>query len=413
MSTDVHDRDLPPATVSAPSPRPATGVVPAAARARRAMHRWIASTARLGSLLALLAAAPTAGPASADGHAAAEGARPGPIVACEPVANARPICRFENPEDMVPLPGGEALLIGEYGRSAEDHSGGLVLFTLADEQVETVFRGGERPAVAESGWGDPACETPPSRAFNSHGIDLVRREDGRLALLVVQHGGREAVELFEVLGSGADWRVDWRGCVLAPQDASLNEVVGLADGGFYTTKMTPREGGFDFEEGMPDEPTGHAYAWSPKTGYRKIAGTDGIIPNGIEASPDGRIVYMNASGEDSIRKVEVATGKELGRATVRSPDNVTWSPDGRLLVASLGSFDPADFATCQAMTRGACPIPFEIVAVDPETMTSLGPVYASEGPPMGGGTVGLQVGDELFIGSFRGDRILRVDLGAR
>ena len=30
--------------------------------------------------------------------------------------------------------------------------------------------------------------------------------------------------------------------------------------------------------------------------------------------------------------------------------------------------------------------------------------------PMGAGTVGLRVGDDLFIGSFHGDRILRVDL---
>ena len=51
-----------------------------------------------------------------------------------------------------------------------------------------------------------------------------------------------------------------------------------------------------------------------------------------------------------------------------------------------------------------------IQAVDAETMTALGPVYESSGTPMGGGTVGLQVGDELFIGSFTGDRILRVAL---
>ena len=62
------------------------------------------------------------------------------------------------------------------------------------------------------------------------------------------------------------------------------------------------------------------------------------------------------------------------------------------------------------MQAGACPIPFAIQAVDAETMTALGPVYESTGAPMGGGTVGLQVGDELFIGSFTGDRILRVAL---
>jgi outer membrane protein assembly factor BamB len=229
---------------------------------------------------------------------------------------------------------------------------------------------------------------------------------------VVQHGSREAIEFFEVVGQGTDWKVVWKGCVLSPPDASLNEVVGLPNGDFYTTKIGSLEGALDFEEGMPTRPTGHAFAWSAKSGFRKIKGTEGVMPNGITASPDGKFIYMNASGENSIRKVEVATGKELGRASVPTPDNVTWTPDGRLLVASLVGFSPADFEACETMKSGACGIPFKIIAVDPESMTNLGPVYESDGPPMGAGTVGLQVGKELFIGSFKGDRILRVSLPA-
>jgi hypothetical protein len=336
------------------------------------------------------------------------------IPSCEPVGPVRPICGFTNPEDMVALPGGQAILVGEYGQSAESQPGGLVVFDLRTEERRTVFEGGRDGGTANSepGWGEPACQTPPTRAFNSHGIDLVRRDDGRLELLVVQHGGREAVEVFEVLGSGTDWRVVWRGCVFAPPDASLNDVAGLPDGSFYTTRMASLRGAGELAQGVPTEPTGHAFAWSPEAGFRKIEGTDGVLPNGIATSPDGRLIYMNASGENSIRKVEVATGRELGRVVVQAPDNVTWSPDGRLLVASLTGFDPEQFAACAKRTKGPCGIPFQIVAVDPETMTSLGPIYESGGTPMGAGTVGLQIGRELFIGSFKGDRILRVSLDA-
>jgi len=335
---------------------------------------------------------------------------------CEPVGRARPICGFMNPEDMVALPGGEAILIGEYGKYAPGHTGGLVVFDLRTEERRRVFEGGRDSAGAETGsdaepgWGEAACQTPPGRAFNSHGIDLVRRNDGRLQLLVVQHGGREAVELFEVMGSGTDWRVVWRGCVFAPPDASLNEVAGLPDGSFYTTRMASLRGARELAQNIPTEPTGHAFVWSPEAGFRKIEGTDGVLPNGIATSPDGRLIYMNASGENSIRKIEVASGRELGRLAIQAPDNVTWSPDGRLLVASLTGFDPEHFAACAKSTEGPCGIPFQIVAVDPETMTSLGPIYESDGTPMGAGTVGLQVGQELFIGSFKGDRILRVSL---
>lgn len=320
---------------------------------------------------------------------------------------------------MVVLPGNRALIIGEYGNSPEQHSGALILFDLATEETTSLFRAGSQAGRATSGWGDPNCTSAPREAFNAHGMDLVRREDGRLSLLVVQHGDREAIEFFEVVGgprseggtADQDWRLQWRGCVPAPEDASLNEVVGLRNGGLYTTKMASLRGALELDKGMPTEPTGHAYSWSASEGYQKIPGTEGIMPNGIVASPDGAIIYLNVSGNNVVRKIEVATGKLLGSASVSSPDNVTWAPDGRrLLVASLKGLDSADFETCFTMTRGACPIPFSIEAVDAETMEPLGPVFESTGAPMGAGTVGLQVGSELFVGSFKGDRILRISL---
>lgn len=329
---------------------------------------------------------------------------------CSALGNARPICGFTNPEDMVPLPGNQALLIGEYGTSADDHAGGLVVFDLSTEARETVYAGGSGRGRAEAGWGNPSCTREPDARFNSHGIDLVRRDDGRLALLVVQHGSREAVEFFEVMGEGVDWKVEWRGCAMSPPDASLNEVAALPGGGFYATKMASLSGAANLDAGFPTEPTGNAFHWTEAGGFRAIPATEAILPNGITASPDGRFVYMNASGESNIRKIEVATGKEVGRAPVTTPDNVTWAPDGRLLIASLRVTDPAVFAACQQLEQGACTIPFAIEAVDPEAMEPLGPVYQNEGRPMGAGTVGLQVGSELFVGTFRGDRILRIDL---
>jgi SMP-30/Gluconolactonase/LRE-like region len=360
------------------------------------------------------ASAPAEGAAS-EGEAALATAAPGSILDCVAVGNARPICGFQSPEDIVALPGDEALVISGYGamdaQGVVRKPGGLVLFSLADETQMPLYSGGSEADVAEAGWGNPACPAPPKEKFNAHGIDLVRRDDGRLALLVVQHFGREAIEFFEVKGAGKEWSLAWKGCVLAPADASLNEVVGLPNGDFYTTKMASISGASDFTAKMPTEPTGHAFAWSAATGYRKIEGTDGIMPNGIAASADGKTLYLNVTMQSEVRKVDVASGAVLATAAVKMPDNVTWAPDGkRLLVASLHGFETTNFSVCVDLPEGACPIPFAIQAVDAETMTPLGPVYESNGPPMGGGTVGLQVGSELFIGSFTGDRILRVQL---
>jgi hypothetical protein len=35
--------------------------------------------------------------------------------------------------------------------------------------------------------------------FSPHGIDIVQREDGKYQVLVVNHGGRESVELFDLM----------------------------------------------------------------------------------------------------------------------------------------------------------------------------------------------------------------------
>lgn len=330
---------------------------------------------------------------------------------CQPKGNARPICGFSNPEDIVVLPGDQAILIGEYGASAQV-SGRLLVLDLKTEVQHTVFVGGQGGESAEVGWGDPGCQIPPDETFNSHGIDLVRRDDGRLQLLVIQHGSRESVELFEVMGEGTEWEVAWRGCVPSPPNASLNSVAALSNGDFYTTQMIPLEPPIDLTSEIPGRVTGHAYAWSQvNASFRKIEGTDGAMPNGIVTSPDGRYIYMNATAEHSVRKIEVATGREVGRALVYSPDNARWAPDGRILIASLGKdLTAEDFGACVSIKEGACTIPFDIVALDPESMTIVETVYSSDGVPMGAGTVGTQVGDEVFIGTFHGDRILRVKL---
>ena len=335
---------------------------------------------------------------------------PAPIVDCSVSGRSEPICGFENPEDLVALPGNRALIVSEYGDIASSVPGSIALLRIASRERIILFRGGRIDAESAPGWGSPDCPGPPGASFSPHGIDLVRRDDGRLQLLAVQHGGRESIEFFEVRGEAEAWQVEWRGCLLAPEDASLNDVVGIADGTLFTTKITSLSGGVDFSAPPPENDTGQVYGWSVSRGYWIVPGTSGKMPNGVQATPDGKTLFMNASLGNEVRKLDVATGELLGRAAVAFPDNVTWTPDAEsLLVASLGAGDLRDFIACENLEAGACPISFQIIEVDAETMaTSV--LFDSVGSPMGAGTVGLRVGDDLFIGSFRGDRILRVDL---
>lgn len=353
--------------------------------------------------LLLLAALSLAGCPASDPSVSA-------ITGCEPEGRARPICRFQNPEDLVALPGGEAILVSEYGAMSGEKPGLLSLFTLDDEERKVLFRGGDADGV-EPTWGDAACPGPPPPAFSPHGIHLSRRSDGALQLLVVQHGGRESVEFFEVLGAGTDFSLRWRGCALAPGSTWLNSVAAVPGGGFVATSMMDRlPEGTDlsaaFAEGVA---SGYVVTWDPQQGFGRLPSSEGAMPNGIEVSADGRLVFLNSSGEGQVRRIVRATGEVEAVAELPNLDNARWSSDGRLVVASLLGGNDELFALCMTLEEGACPVEFQIVAIDPETMETE-VLYRNEGAPMGAGTVGLVIGDELFIGSFAGDRILRVAL---
>lgn len=333
-----------------------------------------------------------------------------PVISCDPVGKARPLCGFQNPEDLVALPGGASLLVSEFGGLSAERPGAIARLDLANEARTVLYRGGDG-GDARAGWGDPACPGAP-REFSPHGIDLIRRKDGALALLAVNHAGRESVEFFEVLADGA--QVAWRGCVVAPAQGWWNEVAAAPDGGFYASHMLPRRGGPAqllelFRAAVLHRATGHVVRWTPGSGFTQVKGSEVVFANGIALSPDGASLWLNSSLGDGLRRISLWSGELEAHVDLPALDNAAWGSDGRLYVASLRA-PLLEVQACNSLEHGSCPAGFEIVAVDPQTLAHE-VVYHGEGAPMGGGTVGLRVGDELFIGSFAGDRVLRVALG--
>jgi hypothetical protein len=60
------------------------------------------------------------------------------------------------------------------------------------------------------------------------------------------------------------------------------------------------------------------------------------------------------------------------------------------------------------LDHGACGMQFSVVAVDSVSMETE-TIFSQAGPPMGAGTVALDLGDgELLIGSFAADRMIRL-----
>jgi DNA-binding beta-propeller fold protein YncE len=155
-------------------------------------------------------------------------------------------------------------------------------------------------------------------------------------------------------------------------------------------------------------PTGWVLEWHEATGWKKVPDSDGAMPNGIEASADGEALYVDLYLGDEVRKISRKTGETLATVDIASPDNVLWSPDGSLLVASHNA-PIREVLACGEIEHGACPFYYSIVQLDPDTLKPRA-LYENAGSPMGGGTAALRVGDELIIGTFAGDRIVRAKI---
>ena len=327
-----------------------------------------------------------------------------PVLGCEDGAGIRVDCRFQNPEDLALAPDGR-VIVSQFGGLTGERPGNLAFYEPETHSLEVAF-----PAVSAAGelgaeWGEADCPTPDPAAFSPHGIDLEQRDDGRWQLAVVNHGGRESVELLELLADGA---LAWRGCVLAPEEAFFNDLVLLRGGGFWATHMFPKGSGlWSFIKSGFGVNTGWVYAWSPVSGFSKLPGSDAPFPNGIEKSLDERFAYVNSYSAQGLRKIEAATGVVAAARELTRLDNSTWAEDGRLLVASHpGGF--TESAPCQSLAQGACGMPFAIFSLDPEDLSG-DVLLAHQGTPMGGVTVALERRGVLFLGAFAGDRIGIVD----
>ena len=330
-------------------------------------------------------------------------------IPCEDVGDRHVICGVKNAEDLASLPVSDWVLFGQGYGTFGLQQGNISAVDPASEKISVLFEGGAEGVQAslEKGWGEPDCPSSPSAHFSPHGIDLAPMPDGRLRLLAVNHGGGERVEFFEVTDTGGEPRVVWRGCVVAPEGSFLNDVVGLPGGGLLVTHMM--EYGTHFSgtlKGLLGLDTGFAYRWEPDSGFAVQPGSEGGLPNGIQVTEDGQTVFLDLHLGNEVRILDLETGEVLHSLDMPLPDNLTWARDGRLLVAShLG--DMSDSIACMRTQSGACGMPFQIVAIHPETYaTEI--VFSASGAPMGAGTAAMDIGGELLIGSFASNRLLRV-----
>jgi hypothetical protein len=335
------------------------------------------------------------------------------ITDCVADGGVTPICGFANPEDLAPLPGGSWLAVSQYGGPAGD-PGSLIAYRFSDGRRLDLFPGGDdlepAPGRRSAAWGDPECDGPPNPAtFSPHGIDS---DLGAHRLAVVNHGGRQSVELFEIGRSRRGPALAWRGCVTLSAADWPNDVALLPDGGFLVTRMLPASGLSQLlalPRMLMDFNTGWVLEWRPGAGLVRVPNSAGNGPNGIAASADGSEIFFSEwGGRRLVRLRRQADGSVLRRSLElpdHLPDNWTWTRAGRLLVtaqrATIGSA-----IGCAGISEGTCALPFSVFEVEPATFTKR-LVLRHDATAIGAASVALEVGPSILIGTLQGDRLGR------
>jgi len=326
---------------------------------------------------------------------------------CAPSGGYGFVCGMKNPEDLVLVPGTNWIIAS--GMAA----GGALYLIDSQQKTWTELYPGETPRADHDTKTYGACPGAPAReGFVTHGLNITRIAEGQSRLAVVVHGAREAVEVFDVDASGETPVLTWRGCVPTPEAMEANSVASLADGSLLVT--IPLRTGIQIGVALAGKPTGAVYRWSPgDDGMTVVPGTELPYANGIEVSADGKEFYVASSGLATVLAYSNTDPARLLRSTEQLtfiPDNLHSGPDGRLLTAGLNLVDE----TCGNVKQSeefsleefaSCPRPFTVVAVDPRSMQVDVVATGPPNPQFSNITMALPVGDELWIGTFAGDRV--------
>jgi len=312
--------------------------------------------------------------------------------ACQPSGDVQFVCGQNGPEDLVVVPGGRWVIASSFGGN-----GGLFLISARDRQSTLAYPGASpRDRFDKKTYA--TCPGPPDAAakakFLTHGLSIETGRDSVHRLYVVVHGSRESVEVFEVDTKPATPTLTWIGCAVAPVPVGLNSVRWLPDGGFYASNFLARGiSAADREKMMAGETNGELWEWHTKTGWVKVPGSEAAGANGLEISNDGRWFYVAAWGSQSFfrlsrgqnppKREEVKLGFRV--------DNIRWAADGTLLAAGQGGSPTAQTTN--------------IVKINPETLAVRDIIREPTNATFGAGTVAVEIGSQVWVGSFRGDRI--------
>ncbi len=325
---------------------------------------------------------------------------------CDADGTTRFICGLASPEDLIRVQDSNWVLVSGMADAAT-HRSELYAIDAKTRSYKIVYPSASaRVNHNRKTYG--ACPGPlPGETFGAHGIDVRPKGKGLHTLYAVNHAVRESVEVFELDATGVLPALTWVGCVVLPAKASGNGVVGLPEGGFVTTNFKDPADADAFKKMSAGQVTGDVLEWQPGKGWSTLPDSAMSGANGLALSKDGKSLYVagwpgknvtrfERSGTSWVKKESIGTGILT--------DNLRWMADGSLLAGGQDADMPGVFE-CRAP---ACRVGSAAVKIDLRTGKATRLVQYAGSAGFEGSTTAIEVGNEIWLGSFKGSRIARL-----
>jgi hypothetical protein len=256
---------------------------------------------------------------------------------CDPSGEYAFVCGPKNAEDLVHVPDTKWIISSGMGPDA------AIYLINSQQKIWTELYPADAPRAQQDMENYGACPgSPDPNHFVTHGLNIRPGADGHSTLYVVGHGGREAIEVFDVDANG--------------EMPYANGIEVSADGReFYVASS----GLF----------TVAAYSNSNPARQLRSSKPFAFVPDNLHMGSDGMLLTAG------LNIVDPVCGD----------------------VPQSDEFDLEKFASC--------PRPFTVLAIDPQSMQGKTLASGSAYEHFSNITMALSVGGELWIGTFEGDRI--------
>ncbi len=279
-----------------------------------------------------------------------------------------------NVEDLVQVPDSDWLIGG--GISTDD-PGALYAINSRTKAWTAVF---DRSHGAIGRAGPGASGAPDRHKLSIHGLSIQPAGNRESTLYAVNHGGREAIEIFKLTGhpETGEPAARWEGCRLLPPRSWPNAVTVAPDGSLYVTSMFDPTDPESWKKMASGETTGAVLVWRPgAAAFTELPGSRMPGANGIEVSADNRWLYVAAWAAGQVRRLNAGDGHTAASLQLPFlPDNLRWSRDRKTLLVGGQNTTVAEI---NAHPESHRPANWSVARIDPAALSAAPLVTDAEG----------------------------------